>query len=447
MIQQPRKVHFYGIRDIDTLPPLQKLPAHERHAMKVVASVLPFRTNNYILDELVQWEQIPDDPMFQLTFPQQGMLNPEQFVQVERLLKRGDSSQTMAALVHQIRLQLNPHPSGQLCANVPLLEGHPVAGLQHKYTETCLVFPSHGQTSHAYCTYCFRWPQFIGQTDLKFATDEHRQYLAYLRQHQEVTDVLFTGGDPMVMRANLLASYIEPLLAPEFEHIRSIRIGTKSVASWPYRYITDSDADDLLRLFERVVQAGKHLAIMAHYNHWIEISTEAARTAIGRIRSTGAVIRTQSPIIKHVNDSPEIWKRLWEEAVHLGCIPYYLFIARETGANGYFAVPLSRASAIFHQAYQEVSGLARTVRGPTMSTYHGKVMIAGIMPIGQEKVFVLTFLQARNPDWCGHPFLAQFDESATWIDQLRPVGINDFFKVEPSIFTSETLAEHPALGA
>lgn len=68
--------------------------------------------------------------------------------------------------------------------------------------------------------------------------------LRYLRLHLKVTDVLFTGGDPMTMSASLLASYIEPLLQPEFEHIRTIRIGTKSLAYWPYRFISDPGADD-----------------------------------------------------------------------------------------------------------------------------------------------------------------------------------------------------------
>ncbi len=427
MKQQARRMRLYGIRDIDSMPQMQRLSVHERQAMKVVASVLPFRTNNYVIEELIQWNNVPNDPMFQLTFPQKDMLKPEHFAQMEALLKNGATAGKLEAVAHRIRLTLNPHPSGQLTDNVPLLEGKRVPGLQHKYEKTCLVFPSHGQTCHAYCTYCFRWPQFVGNKDLKFATDAPRSFLTYLHLHQEVTDVLFTGGDPMVMSASTLASYIEPLLEPAFEHIRSIRIGTKSVAYWPYRYITDKDADDLLVLFEKVIQAGKHLTIMAHYNHWIELSTRAAQAAIARIRNTGAVIRTQSPFIKHVNDEVQVWTRLWEDQVRLGCIPYYMFVARDTGARDYFAVPLYRVYTVFREAYQHVSGLARTVRGPSMSTHPGKIAIEGITQINGEKVFVLTFLQARNQNWCKRPFFAQFDYTATWIDQLRPAFKDHFF--------------------
>lgn len=128
---------------------------------------------------------------------------------------------------------------------------------------------------------------------MKFATRESGLFQEYLRQHQEVTDVLITGGDPMTMKAKHLALYIEPLLNSDFEHIQTIRIGTKSIAYWPYRFVTDEDADDILRLFEKVTSSGKHLSIMAHYDHPTEIKTEIAQAALQRIRSTGAQIRTQ----------------------------------------------------------------------------------------------------------------------------------------------------------
>jgi len=117
--------------------------------------------------------------------------------------------------------------------NVPDLDGEPVPGVQHKYAETCLVFPSVGQTCHAFCTYCFRWAQFVGRRDLKFATDRDMTFLRYLREHHEASDVLLTGGDPLVMPTTVLARYIEPLLAPGFEHIRTIRLGTKALTYWP----------------------------------------------------------------------------------------------------------------------------------------------------------------------------------------------------------------------
>jgi L-lysine 2,3-aminomutase len=244
--------------------------------------------------------------------------------------------------------------------------------------------------------------------------------VSYLKAHPEVSDVLITGGDPMIMETALLRRYIEPLLAPELGHVENIRIGTKALAFWPHRFVSDPDADDLLRLFEEVVAAGRHLALMSHYSHPAELSTEIAREAVRRVRSTGAEIRMQAPLVRHVNDDPAVWADLWRTGVRLGMIPYYMFVERDTGPRNYFEVPLVRAHEIFRQAYQAVSGLGRTVRGPVMSALPGKVRILGTSRVAGEEVFVLDFLQARNADWVRRPFFAKLDPEATWFDELEP---------------------------
>ena len=427
-IGTPGKPRFYGIHNIDKLPQFGLLSDDEQFALKVVGRVLPFRVNNYVVDELIDWSNVPDDPVFQLTFMQKEMLRATHFDKMADAVKRELPKADLDRIAREIRLDLNPHPAGQMTATVPRLEGEAVPGIQHKYRETCLVFPSNGQTCHAYCTFCFRWPQFVGMNDLKFATDESARFQQYIRQHTELTDVLFTGGDPMVMSARNIARYIEPLLEPEFEHIQSIRIGTKSLGYWPYRFVTDKDSDDIMRLFDKIVRSGKHLAIMAHFNHWQELATPAVHEAIRRVRSTGAQIRTQSPLIRNINDRSTVWARMWKEQVRLGCVPYYMFVERDTGSKHYFAVPLVDAWEIYQKAFQQVSGLARTVRGPSMSAFPGKVVVEGISEIRGERVFVLSFLQARNPDHVKRPFFARFDPNATWLSQLKPAfGRERFF--------------------
>jgi L-lysine 2,3-aminomutase len=232
----------------------------------------------------------------------------------------------------------------------------------------------------------------------------------------------------MVMKTKVLRRFIEPLLDPKLSHIESIRFGSKALAYWPFRFTTDDDADDLMRLFEEVREAGKHVAFMAHYSHPRELETTEAQAAVRRMLSAGAVIRCQAPLIRHVNDASEVWSRMWRMQTRLGMVPYYMFVERDTGAARYFEVPLSRAHRIFNDAYNRVSGLARTVRGPSMLATPGKVVIDGITKINGEKVFALRFLQGRDPDWVGKPFFAQFDDEATWLDDLEPAfGQTEFF--------------------
>jgi len=296
-----------------------------------------------------------------------------------------------------------------------------------------LFFPAQGQTCHAYCTFCFRWPQFVsGNNYIKFASKEANVLVKYLQEHKEVRNVLFTGGDPAFMSANIIERYFDAILdADGLEHIDTIRFGTKSLGFWPYKYTTDKDADDLLRIFEKVIKHGKHLAFMAHFSHPNELQTQAVDEAVKRLRSVGVQIRTQSPIFKHINDDAEIWKTMWEKQANMGMIPYYMFVARDTGAQEYFSLPLEKTWEIFKDAYNSVSGICRTVRGPSMSASPGKIQILGVSKINNEKVFVLQFLQARNKEWVRKPFFAKYNPNALWLDDLEPAfGENGFFWTE-----------------
>lgn len=420
-------IKSYTLKNYREIPQLSNLTADLIRDINVVGHVLPFKTNNYVLDELIDWSKTEDDPIFTLTFPRKEMLDKKNYITISHLLDTEADKNSLDAAIHNIRISLNPNPAGQE-HNVPLLGEIKLKGLQHKYPETVLFFPSQGQTCHAYCTFCFRWPQFSGMNELKFAMKETELLLKYLRLHKEVTDILFTGGDPMVMNSHLLKSYIEPLLEKDYSHIHSIRIGTKSLSYWPYRYLSDDDSDEIIELFEKIVKAGKNLSIQAHFNHPVELSTEAVKKAISRIKSTGAQIRTQSPLMRHINDKPEIWSEMWQKQVNLGCIPYYTFVARDTGSKRYFELPLDKCWNIFRRAYRQVSGLCRTVRGPSMSDHAGKIQILGVQEIKGEKVFVLRFIQARNPNWVDIPFFAEYNPKATWFNQLKPAfGEEKFF--------------------
>ena len=274
------------------------------------------------------------------------MLEQSSYERMASLLKQNPASQLVKNLATELRAELNPHPAGQMDLNVPSLNNETLKGIQHKYKETVLFFPSQGQVCHSYCTFCFRWAQFVGDKNLRFASHELDQLHTYLKLHTDVSDILFTG------------------------------IGTKALTFWPYRFVTDEDADELLRLLEQLVKSGKHVAIMAHYNHWRELEPPIAHEAIRRIRNTGAEIRTQGPLLAHINDDHKVWARLWREQVKLGIIPYYMFVERDTGACNYFEVPLAQAWEVSHQAIQKVSGLGRTARGPSMSAAPDKVEIA-----------------------------------------------------------------------
>ncbi|MFV0591064.1 MAG: KamA family radical SAM protein [Draconibacterium sp.] len=416
----------YSLHNFRQIPQMSFLSEEQKLEIEVVGTVLPFKTDNYVVDELIDWANFEKDPFFILNFPQKAMLQEKEFSLIASLLKKNAAKELIQEEVRKIRLKLNPNPAGQE-NNVPVFKGKRLNGIQHKYRETMLFFPTQGQTCHAYCTFCFRWPQFA-LNEFKFAMKEADQMVEYLKANPHITDVLFTGGDPAVMKTRFFEHYFNALIEADIPNLKNIRIGTKSLAYWPYRYTTDPDADDLLRLFEKVKKHGINIAMMAHLNHPGELKTKAVQEAVQRLLNAGVQIRSQSPVMRNINDRGDIWAQNWKEQVRQGIIPYYMFVARDTGAQDYFAVSLNRSWQIFRNAYNQVSGICRTVKGPSMSCSPGKVQIVGVTEVKGEKVFVLNFLQGRDPSWVGKPFFAKFDPNAVWFDELEPaLGESGFF--------------------
>ncbi|UZJ57642.1 hypothetical protein CBS101457_006962 [Exobasidium rhododendri] len=342
------------------------------------ATVFPMRANNYVIEQLIDWRNVPDDPIFKLVFPQPAMLSESERDVLKIATAKNLEKVAMRALAEKIRLRLNPHPANQKTENVPMMNGRRMEGIQHKYRETALFFPSEGQYCHSFCTYCFRWAQFTAVgSDQAFQNSNSNDLIRYISCNKDLTDLLITGGDPMVMTTAQLEKYLGPIADDHvlsstgatndsIQHLATIRIGTKSLAYWPDRYVNDKSAESTLNLFSRIVRSGRHLSIMAHFSHPRELETPLVQEAIRRIRATGAQIRCQAPLIRGINDQPGIWEKMWRLQTRLGMIPYYMFIERDTGARHVFEVPLARALQIYKEAISAVAGTARTVHGPSV---------------------------------------------------------------------------------
>jgi hypothetical protein len=119
---------------------------------------------------------------------------------------------------------------------------------------------------------------------------------------------------------------------------------------------------------------------------------------------------------------------MWVDQVNMGIIPYYMFVPRNTGSHRFFSIPLVKAYDIYRKAFSHVGGLARTVRGPSMSAFHGKIKIDGIPEINGKKYISMSFIQGRSSGWVNKPFFSEYDEEACWINELKPAfGDKTFF--------------------
>ncbi|MGD2135902.1 MAG: KamA family radical SAM protein [Gemmatimonadales bacterium] len=358
------------VRYITHLSKLDGLSAEEKRRLEPVAQRYVFRLNEYYHD-LIDWDD-PDDPLRHLVVPREAELN--------------DWGELDAS-----------HEASYT----------PVRGCQHKYTDTALLLVN--EVCGAYCRYCFRKRLFMNDND--DATLNYEPGLDYIAEHEEITNVLLTGGDPLIMSTRRLEQIISDVAA--VPHVSIVRIGSKMVAFNPYRVLDDSS---LLEMIRRFVESGTQIYLMNHFDHPRELTKEA-REALRLLKDAGAETVNQCPIVRGVNDDPRTFASLFRELSFIGCPQYYVFQGRPTAGNEPYEVPMLEGLEIFQQANRHVSGLAKRARF-AMSHKTGKIEIVG----ADDEFLYLRYHRAHKKEDFGKMVVALRDDEAYWLDQLTVVS-------------------------
>jgi len=354
------------LRHIDQVRDLSEA---DRRALARVAEKYAFRANDYYL-QLIDWTD-PQDPIRQLIIPR-----------VEELTDWGtlDASNERSVTVAR--------------------------GVQHKYADTVLLLCT--EVCGAYCRYCFRKRLFMQENDE--VTTDVREGLQYIAQHPEVSNVLLTGGDPLLLSTRRLNRIFQQLRA--IRHVRIIRIGSKIPAFDPWRILDD---EELQAAFRRFSTSSRRMYLMTHFDHPRELTRPAVEAVACAIRS-GLICANQCPLIKGVNDDPDVLGELYSKLSSIGCPPYYLFQGRPTAGNQPYEVPIVRGWKIFQGAVSRGSGLARRARF-VMSHETGKIEI---LAVDRRRIY-MRYHQAKNRADFGRLLIFRRNDDAYWLDQLEPV--------------------------
>ena len=357
------------MKHLTKIEQLEQLSEQERIRLKKVAETFSFRSNDYYLS-LINWDD-PDDPIRKIIIPHS----------------------------HELEKWGRLDPSDEESYTI-------IPGLEHKYHSTALLLISN--VCEGICRYCFRKRVFI---------DPQRTYLRdtaaamqYITEHKEITNVLLTGGDPLVLKTSKLDNIIRQLR--EIEHVQIIRIGTKMPAFNPYRIIEDSA---LLEMISNYTTEEKKIYIMTHFVHPREL-TDVAIKSVNLLQKAGALLANQTPLIRGVNSNPEVLAELLGKLSFIGAIPYYIFQCRPAIGNKAYSVPIEKGYEIVEQAKSQVSGLAKRARY-TMSHTTGKIEI-----LGKTKEFVyFKYHRAANDQDSGRFLVFKSNPNAYWFDDYDEV--------------------------
>ncbi|MBI4577796.1 MAG: KamA family radical SAM protein [Planctomycetes bacterium] len=349
---------------------VDRIPEGVRERLTEVQQRYAFRVSDYYLS-LIDWDD-PADPLRRIVMPDEGELADWGSL---------DASNEAAHYV--------------------------APAVQHKYEQTVLLLVN--EVCGAYCRYCFRKRLFMegnDETSLDIGPG-----LAYIREHPEVTNVLFTGGDPLILGTARIAEILAELRS--IPHVSIIRFGSKMPAFNPFRILDD---DRLVEVLSRHSLPDKRIYLMAHFDHPREFTPEAV-AAMDRVIRAGVICVNQCPVIGGVNDDPATLKALFRKGSHTGVPQYYLFQGRPTAGNLPYAVPIVRGFLAFDEARRGLSGLAKRTRF-VMSHESGKIEIVAV----DESRIYLRYHRARDPADRGRFMVCRRDDNAGWLDDLEPGG-------------------------
>ena len=401
----------------------------------------------------IDWDNYEKNSVYQLVMPQPGMIDLE----ASKLYVAAGSDEERAQIVAAYTEKTNPHDGNQQLnkpwfvndeGKVEFLEGS-----QHKYPQCQLVFDTSTQNCFAFCTYCFRHAQVRGDQDM-FIQEDVKQIHRYLKGHPEVTDMLITGGDGGFMPASRFEQYVRPIIEdPELSHIRTIRLGSRSLTFHP-EMILSSNYNKMLELFDLLYDNGIQMAWMAHFSTPREILNPRTLAAIRRLKAHHVFVRSQSPMMNHIslfNDektgrvdverSAQNWIDLANILAMLGVGFHSMYCARPTGEHHYFTAPLADVEKVFSRIYHSLSSINRPSRHISMTISAGKLSIMGTAVVNGEKCFALQFTESRNMEWMGRVFLAKYDEKQNKVDLLKPLDTEKYFFQDELKEIEERLAE------
>jgi lysine 2,3-aminomutase len=219
----------------------------------------------------------------------------------------------------------------------------PATGIFHRYPDRVLLLAL--DRCAIYCRHCNR-RRLVGQEESPISRQDLAQAIAYIRRTPAIRDVLISGGDPLTLSTDRLQEIVAAVRA--IPHVEIIRIGTRVPVVLPMR--VDDELCAMLRRYHP-------LFINTHFNHPKEL-TPLARTACERLADAGIPLGNQTVLLRGVNSSARVMRKLFTELLRCRVRPYYLFQGDVAAGTSHLRTSVETGIEIMQQLRGHISGLA-----------------------------------------------------------------------------------------
>lgn len=355
------------ICSVEQLANYADLSSKEKGQLEKVVQAHPMRVSPYYMS-LINWND-PHDPIRKMALPSLEELNLEGFYDTS-----GEAENTK------------------------------MPGLQHKYSETALVLATNRCAT--YCRHCFR-KRLVGLPTEEIVK-RFEDAAEYIEKHEEINNVLISGGDPFVLSNEVIERFLEVLT--KIDHLSFIRFGSRTPVTLPSRL---SDPV-LLALFKKYSKIDRRLYVVTQFNHPREITPQSI-SAVSNLINAGVLLSNQTVLLKGVNDDPDTLATLMNRLVSIGVTPYYVFQCRPVKrVKSHFQVPICEGVRIVEKAKANCNGHSKRFKY-AMSHKTGKVEILGIL----DGEIYFKYHEAKNRENLGMMFKRRVDEKAGWLDDFN----------------------------
>ena len=267
----------------------------------------------------------------------------------------------------------------------------------HRYPDRVLLFVSN--ECAMYCRFCTR-KRKVGDDHKNPSIEEVKKGIEYIASHEDIRDVLISGGDPLLNPNQRLDEILGKLVS--IPHVELVRIGTRVPCVWPQKITEDKELIDVLRKHTPKSHRDPQLFINTHFNHPHEITADSYK-AIKTLRELGISIGNQTVLLKGVNDDTATMRDLVQGLGKMGIRPYYLYYADLVEGTGHFRTEVYKGKEICRDLAGSTTGFLRPVYVVDAQGGRGKVPVdlgfsdgiseekkGGTLtsPIGLGKVFV-----------------------------------------------------------
>ena len=360
-----------SICTVEQLKDFVDLSPKEEKKLKQITQRHPMRVTPYYMS-LIDWDD-PDDPIRKMAIPS----------------------------IEEFNLQGSYDTSGEA-------ENTKMSGLQYKYQETALILATN--KCAMYCRHCFR-KRLVG-LQTKEIIGRFEDAADYIKQHEHINNVLISGGDPLVLKNEVIEQIISIISA--LPQIKFIRFGSRAPVTFPSRF----EDDELLRILSRHSRPDRRIYVVTQFNHPKEITKQSIK-AVDNLIKSGVIVNNQTVLLKGVNDNSMTLASLLNRLVSIGVNPYYVFQCRPVKrVKHHFQLPLVRGIELVENAKAHCNGHSKRFRY-ILAHRTGKIEILGIF---NDEIY-FKYHQAKNRKRIGKIFKRPVNENVGWLDDLKSTSV------------------------